>query len=70
MILSNSYKVNMKQSYKKILYLHAALDKTFVFLALQGFNTDVLVHVDLDGNILFTHKFEKPVLTMGMLSNY
>lgn len=57
MILNASYSVKMTKQYKKILYLYAAANETFVFLALISERRDGLVHVDKNGKVLFEHYF-------------
>jgi len=53
MILSNSYELTLAKRYRKILYLHAAFNETFVFLALISDRRDGVVHIDKQGKILF-----------------
>lgn len=53
MILSKSYDVKMAKKYKKIQYLHAAFNDTFVFLALITDRRDGVVHVDSKGKVIF-----------------
>ena len=70
MILAQSHTVKLSKIIKKILYLYPAFNETFVFLALLSQREDGIVHVDSNGKILFQHKFDKPMDTMGMLTDY
>ncbi len=53
MILTNSSEVKLSKTYRKILYLHAAYNETFVFLALITDRKDGVAHVDSKGTLLF-----------------
>lgn len=53
MILSNTYEVRLEKTYKKILFLHAAFNDTFVFLAIISNKKEAIVHVDTKGKVLF-----------------
>lgn len=68
MILNKTYEVKLIKKYKKILYLHAAFNDTFVFLALITDRRDGVVHVDAKGKVIFEAYFEYPMDTMGMLN--
>lgn len=53
MILNDSYEVKLAKKYAKILYLYAAYNDTFVFLAFTYNRKDIVVHVNTSGTILF-----------------
>ena len=67
MILDNHYSVKLKKRVAKILFLYAAVNETFVYLALIGEKKDGVVHVNKKGEVLFEHYFQIPMLAMGML---
>jgi hypothetical protein len=67
MILNNSFSVKLAKRYTKILYLYAACNDSFVFLALISDKKDGVVHVSKEGQILFEHEFRIPMDAMGML---
>lgn len=69
MIFSSRYEVKLPIVIRKILYLHAAYNETFVFLCLIVDRKDAIIHVDKEGKILFKHLFDKPMDTMAMMSD-
>ncbi len=69
MITKNETRVNLKTSYRKILYLYPAYDNTFVFLGSIGLRQDCVTHVDANGNVLFEHIFKVPMDAAGMLTD-
>ncbi len=68
MILKSETRVELKKSYRKILYLYPALNNTFVFLGSIGLRQDCVTHVDALGNVLFEHIFKVPMDAAGMIS--
>ena len=46
MLFKNETKVNLKKTYRKILYLYPAYNNTFVFLGSVGLRQDCVTHVD------------------------
>ncbi len=46
MLLKSETKVNLKKTYRKILYLYPAYNNTFVFLGSVGLRQDCVTHVD------------------------
>ena len=53
MILSTEKEIILQKSYDKILYLHPAINNTFVSLACRTYNKEVFVHCNRHGKILF-----------------
>lgn len=49
MILNNTFSVRLAKKFTKILYLYAAYNDTFVFLALITDKKDGVVHVNKEG---------------------
>lgn len=62
------HSVTLKKQYIKVFNLFPASNRTFVFKALIAPNADALVHCDTQGNILFEHKFSRPVDSIAMAS--
>jgi hypothetical protein len=57
MILKNTYEVQLNKEYKRIHFLHAAYNDTFVFLATLSGKKDGVVHLDQKGKVLFEALF-------------
>jgi len=69
MLLKSETKVNLKKTYRKILYLYPAYNNTFVFLGSVGLRQDCVTHVDAEGKLLFEWVFPVPMDTAGMISD-
>lgn len=67
-IQTEAFSVKLSKTYQKIITLLPAPSKTFVFLALQAPNQDLLVHVDAQGTVLYEHKFAKQVDCARMIT--
>jgi hypothetical protein len=61
------FEVKLKKKYFKILYLFPAINDTFVFLGMYLPGSEMLVHCDKNGNILYEHKFSHSVDSLGMV---
>ncbi len=68
MILKSETRVELKKSYRKILYLYPALNNTFVFLGSLGLRQDCVTHVDAQGKVLDEKVFRVPMDAAGMIS--
>lgn len=69
MLLKSHHKLVLQNQVQKILCFSTAFNNTFVFSRVINSGADEsIVHVDVDGKVLFEHKYPDIINFFGMLN--